>query len=51
MVGVLQMNLTPVEQYYAEMLRILDMRKHPRKQETDEVNRNSVKTESFFLRR
>ena len=23
------MNLTPVEQYYAEMLSILDMRKHP----------------------
>ncbi|MDD6124282.1 MAG: hypothetical protein PUB53_07560 [Bacteroidales bacterium] len=43
-----EMNLAPVEQYFAEMLSILETRKHPKNPETGEVNMNSVKTEPII---
>ena len=40
-----EMNLAPVEQYFAEILSILETRKHPRNPETKEVDMNTIKTE------
>ena len=40
-----EMNLAPVEQYFAEILSILETRKHPRNVETGHADMNSVKTE------
>ena len=40
-----EMNLAPVEQYFAEILSILETRKHPRNPETKEVNMDTIKTE------
>lgn len=43
-----EMNLAPVEQYFAEILSILETRKHPKNEETDEVDMNRVKTEPII---
>lgn len=43
-----EMNLAPVEQYFAEILSILETRKHPKNTETGEVNMDTVKTESII---
>lgn len=43
-----EMNLAPVEQYFAEILSILESRKHPKNEETDEVDMNRVKTEPII---
>lgn len=43
-----EMNLAPVEQYFAEILSILETRKHPKATETGEVDMNTVKTESII---
>ena len=40
-----EMNLAPVEQYFAEVLSILETRKHPRNPETKEVDMKMIKTE------
>lgn len=40
-----EMNLAPVEQYFAEILSILETRKHPKNIETGEVDMSTVKTE------
>ena len=40
-----EMNLAPVEQYFAEILSILETRKHPRNPETKEVDMETIKTE------
>lgn len=40
-----EMNLAPVEQYFAEMLSILETRKHPKNTKTGEVDMSKVKTE------
>lgn len=40
-----EMNLAPVEQYFAEILSILETRKHPKNVETSEVDMETVKTE------
>ena len=40
-----EMNLAPVEQYFAEILSILETRKHPKNDETGEVDLTMVKTE------
>lgn len=40
-----EMNLAPVEQYFAEVLSILETRKHPKHPETGEVDMTRVKTE------
>lgn len=40
-----EMNLAPVEQYFAEILSILETRKHPRNPETKEVDMDTIKTE------
>ena len=39
-----EMNLAPVEHYFAEMLSIMETRKHPKKEETDEVDKEVIKT-------
>ena len=39
-----EMNLAPVEHYFAEMLSIMETRKHPKKEGTDEVDKEVVKT-------
>ena len=39
-----EMNLAPVEQYFAEILSILETRKHPKDSETGEVDMTKVKT-------
>lgn len=39
-----EMNLAPVEQYFAEILSILETRKHPKNMETGEVDKTVVKT-------
>ncbi|MBR6030695.1 MAG: hypothetical protein IKP36_01895 [Bacteroidaceae bacterium] len=39
-----EMNLAPVEHYFAEMLSIMETRKHPKKEGTDEVNIEVIKT-------
>ena len=43
-----EMNLAPVEQYFAEMLSILETRKYPKNQETGEVDMTKVKTEPII---
>lgn len=43
-----EMNLAPVEQYFAEILSILETRKHPKNKETGEVDTTMVKTESII---
>lgn len=39
-----EMNLAPVEHYFAEMLSIMETRKHPKIEGTDEVNKEVIKT-------
>lgn len=43
-----EMNLAPVEQYFAEILSILETRKHPKNVETGEVDMATVKTETII---
>lgn len=43
-----EMNLAPVEQYFAEILSILETRKHPKNEETGEVDMALVKTEPII---
>lgn len=43
-----EMNLAPVEQYFAEILSILETRKHPKNEETGEVDMAMVKTEPII---
>lgn len=43
-----EMNLAPVEQYFAEILSILETRKHPKDTETGEVDMDTVKTEAII---
>ncbi len=43
-----EMNLAPVEQYFAEILSILETRKHPRNEGTGEVDMTMVKTEPII---
>ena len=43
-----EMNLAPVEQYFAEILSILETRKHPKNEETDKVDMDMVKTEPII---
>lgn len=43
-----EMNLAPVEQYFAEILSILETRKHPKNAETGEVDMATVKTETII---
>ena len=40
-----EMNLAPVEQYFAEILSILETRKHPKNKETGKVDMSTIKTE------
>lgn len=39
-----EMNLAPVEHYFAEILSILETRKHPKKKDSDEVDMDVIKT-------
>ena len=39
-----EMNLAPVEHYFAEILSIMETRKHPKIEGTDEVNKEVIKT-------
>lgn len=39
-----EMNLAPVEHYFAEVLSILETRKHPRKKDSGEVDMDVIKT-------
>ena len=39
-----EMNLAPVEQYFAEILSILETRKHPKNTETGRVDMTTIKT-------
>lgn len=43
-----EMNLAPVEQYFAEILSILETRKHPKNTETGVVDMTKVKTEPII---
>lgn len=43
-----EMNLAPVEHYFAEMLSILETRKHPKNKETGKVDKTIVKTEPII---
>lgn len=43
-----EMNLAPVEQYFAEILSILETRKHPKNKETGEIDMTMVKTEPII---
>lgn len=43
-----EMNLAPVEQYFAEILSILETRKHSKDTETGEVDMDTVKTEAII---
>lgn len=43
-----EMNLAPVEQYFAELLSILETRKHPKNDKTGEVDMTTVKTEPII---
>ena len=40
-----EMNLAPVEQYFAEILSILETRKHPKNDKTGETDMSVIKTE------
>lgn len=50
-----EMNLAPVEHYFAEILSILETRKHPKKKDSDEVDMDVIKTgtivESQYFKR
>ena len=39
-----EMNLAPVEHYFAEILSVIETRKHPKKKDTDEVDMSLIKT-------
>lgn len=39
-----EMNLAPVEHYFAEILSIIETRKHPKKQNSDEIDMRVIKT-------
>lgn len=39
-----EMNLAPVEQYFAEILSVLETRKHPKKEGSDEIDMKTIKT-------
>ncbi len=39
-----EMNLAPVEHYFAEILSIIETRKHPKKQDSDEIDMRVIKT-------
>ena len=39
-----EMNLAPVEQYFAEILSVLETRKHPKKDDGDEIDMRTIKT-------
>ena len=39
-----EMNLAPVEHYFAEMLSIMETRKHPKKEGSDEVDKDVIRT-------
>lgn len=43
-----EMNLAPVEQYFAEILSILETRKHPKNKDMGEVDMTMVKTEPII---
>ena len=43
-----EMNLAPVEQYFAEMLSILETRKHPKHPNADKADMTRVKTEPII---
>lgn len=43
-----EMNLAPVEQYFAEILSILETRKHPKNIETGVVDMNTIKTDPII---
>ena len=43
-----EMNLAPIEQYFAEILSILETRKHPKNEETGKVDMTMVKTEPII---
>lgn len=43
-----EMNLAPVEQYFAEILSVLETRKHPKDTETGVVDMGMVKTEPII---
>ena len=43
-----EMNLAPVEQYFAEILSRLETRKHPKSEKTGEVDMTMVKTEPII---
>lgn len=43
-----EMNLAPVEQYFAEILSILETRKHPKNAETGDVDMRIIKTETLI---
>ena len=43
-----EMNLAPVEQYFAEILSILETRKHPKNEKTGKVDMTMVKTEPII---
>ena len=43
-----EMNLAPVEQYFAEILSILETRKHPKNEVTGKVDKTKVKTEPII---
>ena len=42
-----EMNLAPVEHYFAEILSIIETRKHPKKTDSDEVDMKVIKTGSI----
>lgn len=42
-----EMNLAPVEHYFAEILSIIETRKHPKEENSDEVDKNVIKTGSI----
>ena len=42
-----EMNLAPVEHYFAEILSIIETRKHPKKEGTDELDMEIIKTSTI----
>ena len=43
-----EMNLAPVEHYFAEILSIVETRKHPKKEGADEINKEVIKTDPII---
>lgn len=43
-----EMNLAPVEHYFAEILSIIETRKHPKKEDADEINKEVIKTDPII---